>query len=133
MSDPLRVRIYYEDTDLSGAVYHANYLRYFERAREHLLGPDELVRLFREDGVGFVVYKAELHFRAAATLGDVLEIRSAAREASPYRAVFEQSAWRDGTAGPLVEATIQLACVGRDQRLVPLPEPVRRRLAELAR
>ena len=51
------LQIYYEDTDLSGSVYHANYLRYFERAREHLLGPPELVRLWKDEGIGFVVYK----------------------------------------------------------------------------
>ena len=45
------VQIYYEDTDHSGLVYHANYLKYFERAREHLLGVDELVRLLKEDGI----------------------------------------------------------------------------------
>ncbi|MBW2548816.1 MAG: thioesterase, partial [Deltaproteobacteria bacterium] len=39
------VQIYYEDTDHSGVVYHANYLKYFERAREHIFGVDELVRL----------------------------------------------------------------------------------------
>ena len=50
------VQIYYEDTDHSGLVYHANYLKYFERAREHLLGTDELVRLLAEEGKGFVVY-----------------------------------------------------------------------------
>ena len=49
------VQIYYEDTDLSGVVYHANYLKYFERAREHLLGPTELARLYNEDGIGVVV------------------------------------------------------------------------------
>ena len=57
------VQIYYEDTDFSGVVYHASYLKSFERAREHLIGVDELVRLFREDGIGFVVYKANLTFR----------------------------------------------------------------------
>lgn len=62
------VQVYYEDTDLSGAVYHANFLKYFERAREHLLGPDELVRLWRDAGIGFVVYRCELRFREPAGL-----------------------------------------------------------------
>ena len=65
------VHIYYEDTDLSGVVYHANYLKYFERAREHMLGRAELVRLLDEDGVGFVVYKASLSFRKGARLGPI--------------------------------------------------------------
>ena len=70
------VQIYYEDTDLSGVVYHANYLKYFERAREHLIGPTELARLYNEDGIGFVVYKCELTFKQGARLGDLLEIRT---------------------------------------------------------
>ena len=77
-----RMQIYYEDTDLSGVVYHANYLKYFERAREHLLGVDELVRLYYDDGIGFVVYKAELTFKDGARLGDSLEIRTKAHAQS---------------------------------------------------
>ena len=115
------VRIYYEDTDLSGIVYHANYLKYFERAREHMLGPDELVRLLREDGIGFVVYKATLTYRKGAVLGDELEIRSVASKQSPYRAVFEQSVWREGEAQPLVEGVVEMVCVNEAQELVPLP------------
>jgi len=125
------VRIYYEDTDLSGVVYHANYLKYFERAREHLLGPDELVRLFQDEGVGFVVYKCELYFRAGAKLGDVLTIRSHATTGSRFRAVFKQAAWRDDLSHPLVEATIQLACVNGSGSLVPIPTTVAERIAAI--
>ena len=71
-----RVQIYYEDTDHSGVVYHANYLKYFERAREHMLGTDELRRLFVEDGIGFAVYKAELTYKEGAVFGDTLVIES---------------------------------------------------------
>ena len=55
-------QIYYEDTDLSGIVYHANYLKYFERAREHLLGVEELVSLYYDEGVGFVVARQRQQF-----------------------------------------------------------------------
>jgi acyl-CoA thioester hydrolase len=126
------VRIYYEDTDLSGVVYHANYLKYFERAREHLLGPEELARLYNEDGVGFVVYKVAITFREGARLGDVLEIRTTVREGSEYRAVFDQAAWRPGASRPLVEATLDLVCVNPANKLVPLPESVRTRIASAA-
>src|SRR5690606_5005447 len=70
------VQIYYEDTDHSGVVYHANYLRYFERAREHVLGVRELVALYNEQGIGFVVYHAELTYRDVAVFGDTLEIHT---------------------------------------------------------
>lgn len=122
------MQIYYEDTDLSGVVYHANYLKYFERAREHLLGVDELVRLYYDDGIGFVVYKAELTFKDGARLGDSLEIRTIANAQSEYRAVFNQSVWRPGGKQALVEGVVQLVCVDKDNRLVPLPRSVINRL-----
>lgn len=124
------LQIYYEDTDLSGAVYHANYLRYFERAREHLLGPAELVRLWRDEGTGFVVYKCELAFKEPAGLGDSLEIRTTVSLQSEYRAVFHQSVWRPGGRTAMVEGTVQLVCVDRQNRLVPLPPGVRDRIRE---
>ncbi|MEI6897269.1 MAG: thioesterase, partial [Psychromonas sp.] len=47
------VQIYYEDTDHSGVVYHPNFLKYFERAREHVIDSDRLDKLWREKGLGF--------------------------------------------------------------------------------
>jgi tol-pal system-associated acyl-CoA thioesterase len=118
------VQIYYEDTDFSGVVYHANYLKYFERAREHLIGVDELVRLHRDEGVGFVVYKATLTFKVGAVHGDKLEVRTWAHAQSRYRAVFEQHIFRKGGDKPLVTGTVDLVCVDREQQLVPLPASV---------
>ena len=118
------VQIYYEDTDLSGVVYHANYLKYFERAREHVLGPDKLVKLWEEDGLGFVVYKCELTFREGAKLGDTLEIRTQVKPESAYRAVFEQNVYRQGGDKALVEGMVQLVCVDGNQKLVALPDVV---------
>jgi acyl-CoA thioester hydrolase len=123
------VRIYYEDTDLSGAVYHANYLKYFERGREHLLGPDELVRLLDEQGVGFVVYKCELTFKEPARLGDVLEIRTSVSPASDYRLSFDQAVWRPEAAHPMVFGTVELVCVDAAGKLVRVPDVVTQRLA----
>lgn len=119
-----RVQIYYEDTDHSGLVYHANYLKYFERAREHLLGVDALVRLFEEDGIGFVVYSAALKYREGARHGDSIEIRSTVKPGSAYRAVFTQEAWRPGAPRALVTGEIELCCVDRDGKLVRLPDRV---------
>jgi acyl-CoA thioester hydrolase len=118
------VQVYYEDTDFSGVVYHANYLKYYERAREHLLGVEELVRLYRETGIGFVVYKAEMTFREGAVFGDTLEIRTTVRAESEYRAVFNQQVWRPGGKSALVEGIVQLVCVNREKQLVPLPTAV---------
>ncbi len=117
-----RVQIYYEDTDHSGVVYHANYLKYFERAREHMLGTQELVRLLEEDGVGFVVYKAELTYKAGARFGDDVAIRSTVELESPYRAVFKQDAYRRDEL--LVAGVVQLVCVDAQQKLVKIPDTV---------
>lgn len=117
-------RIYYEDTDHSGLVYHANYLKYFERAREHVLGADELVRMYREDGLGFVVYKAELVFKEGARFGDVLQVRTKVVVESEYRAIFHQSVWRPDGPKPMVEGQIQLVCVNRENKLIRLPAGV---------
>jgi acyl-CoA thioester hydrolase len=124
-----RVQIYYEDTDHSGLVYHANYLKYFERAREHLLGVTELVRLLNEDGVGFVVYKAELTYKKGAVFGDSIEIRTTAAKESDFRLTFQQNVHRPSESDALlVEGRIEMVCVDRDGKLVPIPASVIARL-----
>jgi len=124
------VRIYYEDTDLSGLVYHANYLRYMERAREHLLGPDELVRLYTEEGIGFVVYHAELTYKKGARLGDVIEVRTDVRAESEFRLIFEQNTWSTGaTPSLMVEGLIHLVTVDRNDKLIRVPRSVIERLS----
>ena len=125
-----RVQIYYEDTDFSGVVYHANYLKYFERAREHMLGVPHLVDLYRTRGIGFVVYKAEATFREGARFGENVEIRSTVRAESAYRLIFDQSVWRDDAPRALVQGEVQLACVDRDNKLIPLPPDILRALQE---
>lgn len=124
------LQVYYEDTDFSGVVYHANYLRFFERAREHFLGPSELVRLWQEDQIGFVVYKAQLTYREGAMFGDAIEIHSDAALESEYRTTFTQRALRKRDLKLLVEGQIEMVCVDKNRRLVPLPSTVRSRLLE---
>src|SRR6202034_3099726 len=83
----MQIRVYYEDTDFSGIVYHANYLRFMERGRTNLLrllGADQR-GLFEETekeapGFAFVVRSMALDFRAAARMDDVLTITTAPAE-----------------------------------------------------
>ena len=116
------VQIYYEDTDHSGVVYHANYLKYFERAREHMLGVAELRRLLVEDGIGFVVYKAELTYKKGAEFGDTVTIRTHVTAESEYRAIFQQDARRGEEL--LVQGVLHLVCVDTEKKLVRLPPTV---------
>jgi tol-pal system-associated acyl-CoA thioesterase len=115
------VQIYYEDTDFSGVVYHANYLRYFERAREHVLGAHELVRLWKDEGKGYVVYKATMQFKEGAVFGDIVEIRSSARLESEYRIVFDQRAHRKTDGRLLVDGCVEMVCIDGQRRPVPIP------------
>ena len=87
----------------------------------------ELVQLLIRDGVGFVVYRAELTFREPAHFGDSLEIHTTVAQESDYRLVFQQEARKDKRL--LVSSMIQLACVDAGQNLVPIPPAVVARLA----
>lgn len=118
------VQVYYEDTDHSGVVYHANYLKYFERAREHLLGVAELVRLYREEGLGFVVYRADVTYKKGARFGDSLEVRTTVRLESEFRAIFDQRVFLPGEERALVTGEVHLCCVDAEGRLVRFPTQV---------
>ena len=130
MSHVHLVQIYYEDTDHSGAVYHANYLKYFERAREHVLGPQELVRLLAEEGIGFVVYRIGVTYKKAVGFGEAIEIRTTVSKESDYRLAFKQNVHRPGKDDPIVEGEVELVCVDRSGQLVSLPAAIVRRLVQ---
>lgn len=117
----LPVQIYYEDTDHSGVVYHANYLKYFERSREHVIGKDELVRLWKEHGLGFAVYKAEIVYSEGAEFGDILDIRSSYEIEGKYRIIWKHEAWKQDAKKPAVSCELHLVCMDRDKKLVPVP------------
>ena len=93
-SATIPVRIYYEDTDAGGLVHHSNYLRYFERGREHLLGCNKLLTLFARSGRSFVVASITVLYKKGAVWGDVLEIRTSTHVHSPYRVEFRQDVYR---------------------------------------
>jgi acyl-CoA thioester hydrolase len=126
-----QVRVYYEDTDAGGIVYHANYLNFAERART------EMLRLFgvgqdamrRDDGVGFTVRRCEIDYRAPARLDDVLEVRTVLRDPRGARVGAVQSIHmvKDDHVDSdwLVRLDVVLACVNDNGRPTRLPERVR--------
>jgi acyl-CoA thioester hydrolase len=110
------VRVYYEDTDAGGVVYHANYLRFFERARTDmlaLLGADLGKALSAGEG-GYVVSDAHIKYRLPAKLGDALIIISRLTELRSASCVVHQRVMRDGQL--VVEGRITVAFVGADGR-----------------
>lgn len=123
------VRVYYEDTDFGGVVYYANYLRYFERARTEWLrslGVDHQ-RLAREDGLQFVVRRAEIDFLRGAKLDDELSITVECTEKKHTYLMLLQRALRG--AEPTAEARVQVACVRRENfKPAPIPAALAERL-----
>lgn len=105
------IQVFYEDTDASGVVYHANYLRYFERARSLWLETLGLThtRLAHELDTGFVVTRADVRFKAPARLDDRLEVSVAITRTRRASLVFEQFIRRESL--PLVQAQFTVACV----------------------
>jgi tol-pal system-associated acyl-CoA thioesterase len=115
-------QVYYEDTDHSGVVYHANYLKFFERAREDIIGIQTLSRMWHQDGVGFAVYKIEMKFNEGAVFGDLLDIRTTWEKQGDYRVIFVQEAWRPQGKKPAVACTLDLVCLGPGKKLLPIPD-----------
>ena len=123
------VRVYYEDTDFSGVVYHASYLRFMERGRTNylrLLGADQRA-LFEEaakeaPGFSFVVRSMQIDFRKPARMDDLLEVVTAPMEVKGASIMLHQRVNRGGET--LVEAKVQVAFVSGG-RARPIPKALR--------
>ena len=112
------VRVYYEDTDFSGVVYHANYLRFLERGRTEALraaGVDQ-AQLFA-GGQFFAVRSMTLEFHGAARMDDQLEVVSTVEAVGGASITMQQAVVRAGSV--LVEAKVRIALVaeGRARRI----------------
>ena len=117
----LPVQIYYEDTDHSGVVYHPNFLKYFERAREHVIDSDLLAKLWNEKGLGFAVYKANLTFQEGVEFADVCEIRTKYRLDGKFKTAWLQEVWRPGAKRAAVIGEIEMICMDKNKQLQPIP------------
>jgi acyl-CoA thioester hydrolase len=123
------VRVYYEDTDFSGAVYHASYLRFVERGRTNylrLLGADQRA-LFEQTekeapGFAFVVRSMQIEFLKSARMDDLLEVVTQTEEVRGASIALHQKVMRG--ADILVEAHVRVAFVSGG-RARPIPKPLR--------
>ncbi len=105
------LRVYYEDTDSGGVVYHSNYLNFMERARTEWLRAlgFEQPALKTDLGIIFVVHSMALIFKSPAYFNDLLEVRARLLKIGHGSMEFSQSVTREDNL--LVEATVKLACV----------------------
>src|SRR5579863_10152716 len=125
----LTVRVYYEDTDFTGIVYHANYLRYMERGRTNylrLIGADHRALFEATEkeapGFAFVVYSMNLTFLKPARMDDVLDVVTDPQEVKGASVTLRQRVVRGDAL--LVEAHVRVAFIS-EGRARPIPKPLR--------
>ena len=89
--DDLNYKVYVEDTDFQGFVYHANYVKYFERSRSEFLSKNGILhkKLIKAD-TAFVIKRIELYYNSPAELGDEIIVQSSVEKKSDARMIFYQ-------------------------------------------
>lgn len=120
----LDVRVYYEDTDLAGIVYYANYLKFIERARSEWIRALGLNQVAMREGQGlvFAVRRIEADYLKPARFDDLLTVETALRDRSGARLVLDQRVRRGEEM--LFASVVTLVCLdgrGRPARLPELP------------
>ncbi|MGE0409099.1 MAG: tol-pal system-associated acyl-CoA thioesterase [Amphiplicatus sp.] len=117
----LPIRVYYEDTDFSGRVYHARHLHFFERGRTEALrerGVTHTELLARPEPLIFAVRKMTVEWAAPARIDDLLDIRTGFAESRGARLSVAQEIWRDETLVARAEVeVVSMSPEGRPRRL----------------
>lgn len=131
----LTQRVYYEDTDFSGVVYHARYLHFMERGRTdylRLLGVEQgnLAVAGDREGLAFVVHRMEIDFRAPARMDDILTVLTTTEKAGGAKMVLTQEIRREGQL--LIAARVIIAVVNAAGRPRRLPEGLAQRFLAAA-
>lgn len=127
MTHKLDIRVYYEDTDMAGIVYYANYLRYIERARSDWvrgLGIDQ--RAMKEDGQVFVVRRVEADYLVSAHLDDELVVETEVVQVTGARLIMDQVVKRGGEA--LFHAIVTVVVVNDGGQVARMPANIRQLL-----
>jgi acyl-CoA thioester hydrolase len=124
------VRVYYEDTDLAGIVYYANYLKFIERARTECvrsLGIDQ-AQMKAEGDLVFAVRRVEAEYLSPARFDDQLVVKTAPRHVTPARLVLDQTVWRQEMC--LFSSLVTLVCLSGSGRPARLPAAIRATFAD---
>ena len=120
----MNIRVYYEDTDLGGVVYYANYLRFIERARSEWirdLGIDQ-IKMRNEEETIFVVTKIKADYLSPAYFDDMLTVDTRIKVVSPVRAYFYQNIFRKEKV--IFKAEVCVTCTSNSGKVQRLPEKI---------
>lgn len=126
VEDTITVRVYWEDTDAGGIVYHASHVRFFERGRTEflrMLGIAQSDMGAAEDPVFLAVRRMEIDYLAAARLDDLLAVATRVREVGGARMVLDQTLSRDETT--IATAAVTVVALGREGRPKRIPARLR--------
>ena len=121
----MNIRVYYEDTDLGGVVYYANYLRFIERARSEWirdLGIDQIKMRDEEEAI-FVVTKIKADYLSPAHFDDILTVETKIKVVSPVRAYFYQNIFREEKV--IFKAEVCVTCTSNSGKVLRLPEKIK--------
>lgn len=125
----MKVRVYYEDTDAAGVVYHSNYLNFCERARTEFFRDRGFpVGKLAGDGYVFPVVRMEIDFKSGARHDELLQINTDVMEVGGSSFTLKQQIVREDDAKLLVEMTVKLACVSSSMKAKRVPEDLRNML-----
>lgn len=119
------IRVYYEDTDMAGIVYYANYLRYIERARSDWvreIGIDQ--NAMRDEGLFFAVRRVEADYIAPAKFDDELQVETSVEQVTAARLVLAQVVKRNEQV--LFQAVVTIVCIADTGAPARLPANIRR-------
>ena len=126
MTHALPVRVYYEDTDAGGVVYHARYLAFAERGRTEMLRAAgfEHVKLLSEGGAAFAVVALNINYKAPAKLDDMLTVKSKITKVGGASMEMQQDIYNGDKL--LTELKVTLVCVDSTFKAVRLPAEIRK-------
>jgi len=125
------VRIYYEDTDAGGVVYHANYLKYMERARtEFFRSRGFIVAELADNGFIFPVVRLEIDFKSPALHDDLLSVTTCPTRVGGSSVTFNHKIVRPGDCRLLADGLVTLACVSPALKATRIPIEIRQMLED---
>ena len=115
--------VYVEDTDFQGFVYHANYIKYFERARTDFLTSNNVSQIkLRKLQLGFVIKSIEINYLLPATLGEELIVQTLVTKKSKARLIFNQDIYNSKTSEKICSGFVE-ACLVNIETKKPKPFP----------
>ena len=117
------INIYVEDTDFQGFVYHANYIKFFERSRSDFLSSNKISQeILRKNNLGFVIKRIEIDYLFPAKLGDILVVKSSVEKKSNARMIFNQKIILKKDETPICKGLVEVCLINIDtKKPKPLP------------